>query len=134
MVVGISGQNTRMETAKRIEQVLLDAGVGPRQVRSTLAALCGISPQAVRAWYSGDTKRISPEYLAKIAEAYGISVEWLITGEGERRRSGNQIAGMLHSLPDAQRRALIDELVAELSSDEKLLFVRKALDGLDKPQ
>ena len=58
------------------------AGVPERQQRRALSDLCGVSPQAVAQWYSGDTKRISPEYLAQIARRYKVDLDWLITGRG----------------------------------------------------
>lgn len=71
-----------MNTADRIFQVVRDAGVPDRNIRSTLAKLCGISVQAVRDWSEGKTKNISHEHLIKIAARYRVSLDWLITGTG----------------------------------------------------
>lgn len=70
----------QMNTFLRIKKLVTGTGVADHKVRSTLAKLCGVTPQAVGEWESGKTKRISPEYLAKIAAEYGVSVEYLITG------------------------------------------------------
>ena len=71
-----------MTTIDRIKRALTRAGVPERQQRRALSDLRGISPQAVAQWYSGDTKRISPEYLAQIARRYKVDLDWLITGRG----------------------------------------------------
>lgn len=70
-----------MKTAERIEVLLRARGVKDRAVRIELAAVCGISPQAVGQWWT-TTKRISPDYLAKIAAKYKTTMEWLVTGKG----------------------------------------------------
>ena len=77
-----------MNTAERIKKLLKDAGVPERKVRRTLADLCGISYQAVKEWFDGSTRRISPEYLVLIADEYGSSVEYLISGAGAPYRDG----------------------------------------------
>lgn len=71
-----------MNTAERILKLLKDAGVPERKIRRTLADLCGISYQAVKEWFDGSTRRISPEYLALIADAYGTTLEYLVSGTG----------------------------------------------------
>lgn len=69
-----------MDVADRIMIVMKKNDVPERKIRRTLADLCGISPQAVKQWFDGSTKKISPEYLAKISETYGEPLDWLITG------------------------------------------------------
>lgn len=69
----------------RIFEVVTDEGVAKRSRRSTLARICGISPQAVRDWEEGATKNVRHEHIAAIAKEYGISIDWLITGQGERK-------------------------------------------------
>lgn len=79
-----------MSTADRIREVLDAAEVPDRQRRRKLADLCDISPQAVAQWFSGDTKKISPEFLAKIARQYRVDLDWLITGKGVMRPEVNE--------------------------------------------
>lgn len=74
-----------MNTPERIEKLLLDSGIPERQIRGELARVCGISVQAVGDWFKGSTRRISPEYLAMIAEEWGTTTDYLITG----RQSNN---------------------------------------------
>lgn len=71
--------------SQRIESLLTDAGVPLRKQRRTLADLCGITPQAVAQWFTGDTKKISPEHLEKIARKYDADLHWLIAGKGSMR-------------------------------------------------
>ncbi len=67
--------------SERIENTLRNSGIAPREVKRTLAVLCGISYQAVSQWFSGSTKSIDAVHLAKIANAYNVSLEWLVTGQ-----------------------------------------------------
>jgi transcriptional regulator with XRE-family HTH domain len=57
-------------------------GFQDRKIRRALANVCGITYQAVSQWFDDQTKRISPEYLAKIADEYGTSTDWLISEVG----------------------------------------------------
>lgn len=57
-----------------------------RKIKRTLADLCGITPQAVAQWFDGSTKRISPDYLAIIAQRYDVNLDWLVTGQGDKSR------------------------------------------------
>lgn len=70
--------------SERIESVLKQNGVPPREIKRTLSNLCGISYQAVSQWFSGTTKSIDSSHLAKIAKEYNISLEWLVTGVGSQ--------------------------------------------------
>lgn len=70
-----------MDTPDRILQLLRDKKVPERQIRKELAATCGITQQAVAQWFDRSTRRISPEFLAKIVARYGSSVDYLITGK-----------------------------------------------------
>lgn len=69
-----------MRTIDRINELLLSSGVPKHKLASTLAKLCGITTQAVYAWDSGETERISPEYISKIALRYGSTSDYLISG------------------------------------------------------
>lgn len=71
-----------MRTIDRIHRLLLDAGIPERQIRKELAKCCGISVQAVGDWYTGKTRRISPDYIAAIAHKWGSNSDYLIAGKG----------------------------------------------------
>jgi hypothetical protein len=75
-----------MTPAERILKLMKARGVPHRKVRSELAALCVISPQAVGDWFKEKTKKISSEYLVIIADRYDTTLEWLVTGKGEMDR------------------------------------------------
>lgn len=92
-----------MKTADRIEVLLRARGVKDRAIKGELAQLCVISPQAVGQWWT-TTKRISPAYLAKIANKYRTTMEWLVTGKGT----------MDSIVPQAALDLQIDELIAAL--------------------
>lgn len=70
-----------METIDRIEKLLKESGIPNRKVKRALSEACAISYQAVRDWFSGSTQKISPDYIAIIAEKWGSSSDYLITGE-----------------------------------------------------
>jgi len=73
-----------MNVTDRIVATVKASGVPDRKVRSTLAKLCGISPQAVKEWLDGKTKNIKHEHLIKIAGEYDVTIEWLLTGKKPR--------------------------------------------------
>jgi hypothetical protein len=54
-----------------------------------------VTVQAVAAWFTGDTKKISPEYLAIIAKHYRVDLYWLITGEGSPDRVRGRLSEMI---------------------------------------
>lgn len=72
-----------MNVTDRIELLLSSKGIGKRSIKPTLARICGISYPAVSQWFSGKTGSIRNENLQAIAKAFGSSVDWLISGEGE---------------------------------------------------
>lgn len=69
-----------MKTIDKITQVLDRAGVPVRSRRTELARVCGISYEAVRKWFSGDTTDIEAENLLRIASHYGVAVDDLLGG------------------------------------------------------
>lgn len=69
-----------MKTAERIEKLLLENGIEKRKIKSSLAKVCGITPQAVYQWFNDSTGRISPDYLDKIARHWGTTTDYLISG------------------------------------------------------
>lgn len=104
-----------MDAAKRLEGVLLDAGVKPRQVKSTMAKICGIKPQSVHSWFDGTTKSPSAEHLAKVAQAYGVNLYWVVTGKGPARSLNAK----------DEQEALILEILRRLPEDRRALALRQ---------
>jgi transcriptional regulator with XRE-family HTH domain len=82
-----------MNTIQRIEKLLIEHGVAPRKVRRELADACGVSYQAVRDWFNGDTQKISPDYLAIIAKKWGTTSDYLITGDKSGVEHAKAVAG-----------------------------------------
>lgn len=84
-----------MRPIDRIYEVVTETGVPERKVASTIARLCGISPQAVYAWRRGDITDISADYIATIARRYKTSSDYLISGhenEISRKRDDRDAA------------------------------------------
>lgn len=67
----------------RLERLVTDAGVPPRQVKGAIAKACGISYQAVAQWFSGDTKQPTADNLAAVCEKYNGNLMWVTTGRGK---------------------------------------------------
>lgn len=107
-----------MEIAKRMEAYLLDAGVKRHKVRSTIAKVCGISPQSVHQWFDGRTKAPSAEHLALFAGKYSLNLMWLVTGKGPQLANYSsdptiqQAIDLFRGLPPHLRTAGLQTLLA----------------------
>ncbi|MBZ3666242.1 LexA family protein [Pseudomonas monteilii] len=53
-----------------------------RKLKKEIARECGVTPSAVTQWVTGDSKSMKPENLFALAEATGVSAEWLANGTG----------------------------------------------------
>lgn len=60
--------------------------VGARGFKRDIATTCGVSYEAVRQWFAGDTGNIKNENLKAIADGYDTTVDWLLSGKGEPPR------------------------------------------------
>jgi transcriptional regulator with XRE-family HTH domain len=82
-----------MKITDRITKLVLarKPEIGPRGFKRDIATTCGVSYEAVRQWFAGDTGNIKNENLIAIAEGYDTTVDWLLAGKGEppSRKSGN---------------------------------------------
>ena len=74
-----------MKITDRITKLVLarKPEVGARGFKRDIATTCGVSYEAVRQWFAGDTGNIKNENLIAIAEGYGTTVDWLLSGKGE---------------------------------------------------
>lgn len=72
-----------MNITDRMTALLTARGVKPRSIKPELAKACGISYEAVRQWFAGETSSIKNEHLIAICRRYKTSVDWLLTGIGE---------------------------------------------------
>ncbi len=74
-----------MKITDRISKLVLarKPEIGPRGFKRDIATTCGVSYEAVRQWFAGDTGNIKNENLVAIAEGYDTTVDWLLSGKGE---------------------------------------------------
>lgn len=129
-----------MKTTDRITKLVLarKPEIGTRGVKRDIANTCGISYEAVRQWFAGDTENIRNENLVALAEGYDTTVDWLLSGKGEPPRRKDQARQALEEsnstpssaadavlkmltkhgkgLPDEARRQII-EAASEPASD-----------------
>lgn len=54
-----------------------------KKLKKDIARECGVTPSAVTQWITGDSKSMRPENLFALAQATGVSAEWLANGTGE---------------------------------------------------
>ncbi|MEE4662739.1 S24 family peptidase [Pseudomonas alliivorans] len=80
---------------------------GIRGVKRKISSTCGISYEAVRQWFAGDTGNIKNENLLAMAEGFDTTVDWLLIGKGDpprRSMATNVVVG------DFSRRLRDDEI------------------------
>lgn len=53
-----------------------------KKMKKEIARECGVTPSAVTQWITGDSKGMKPENLFALAQATGVSAEWLANGSG----------------------------------------------------
>lgn len=70
-----------MNIIDRIKRIMAEAGVPPRQIKPSIANICGVSYQAVNQWFSGEVANIRIEHLVEIARYLKVSLDWLVTGD-----------------------------------------------------
>lgn len=80
-----------MKTTDRITKLVLARRpeLGVRNVKRDIANTCGISYEAVRQWFAGDTENIKNENLVALADGYDTTVDWLLGGKGEPPRKAD---------------------------------------------
>ncbi|MCK9801440.1 Cro/Cl family transcriptional regulator [Pseudomonas sp. MAFF 302030] len=69
---------------------------GIRGVKRQISTTCGISYEAVRQWFAGDTGNIKNENLLAMAEGFDTTVDWLLIGKGDppsRSAQNNVLTG-----------------------------------------
>lgn len=92
-----------MRTIDRIEELMTKQGIPRRNIKRTLATICDTSYQAVRDWFNGDTKEISPKHLAAIAVKLNTTTDYLISGEISLKDPAKDAEDRINKLPiDAQ--------------------------------
>jgi len=132
-----------MKITDRITKLVLarKPEIGPRGFKRDIATTCGVSYEAVRQWFAGDTGNIKNENLVAIAEGYDTTVDWLLSGKGEppsrkivnEPKTGNKSAADLVKQMLAKHgrglseeaRARIAEVVEEVALESKSTNVVK---------
>ena len=69
---------------------------GVRGVKRLISNSCGVSYEAVRQWFAGDTGNIKNDNLLALAHSLDTTVDWLLEGVGEpprRRAMDNVVMG-----------------------------------------
>lgn len=101
-----------MKITDRITKLVLarKPEVGARGFKRDIATTCGVSYEAVRQWFSGDTGNIKNDNLSAIAEGYDTTVDWLLSGKGEPPR--RSIAGKA-SEPTKSAADLVQQMLAK---------------------
>lgn len=130
-----------MKITDRIAKLVLarKPEIGPRGFKRDIATTCGVSYEAVRQWFAGDTGNIKNENLVAIAEGYDTTVDWLLSGKGEppsRKATDAPKAGNYSSADlvkqmlakhgrglSEEARARIAEVVEEVAQESKLTNV-----------
>lgn len=100
-------------TAKRIFELAEEQGISDRSVRSTLAKVCGVSPQAIRDWSDGSTKNIKEEHLVAVAKFFKVSTDYLLTGRNQTPAldpESAELFELLEDLPGDERSAFVQML------------------------
>ena len=132
-----------MKITDRIAKLVLarKPEIGPRGFKRDIATTCGVSYEAVRQWFAGDTGNIKNENLVAIAEGYDTTVDWLLSGKGEppSRKGADATKAGNYSSADLvkqmlakhgrglseEARARIAEVVEEVALESKLTNVVK---------
>jgi transcriptional regulator with XRE-family HTH domain len=72
-----------MSLSQRLKDRRVDLGLDVKHV----ARQCNVSPSAVYAWESGDTKGLKPTNLVCVAEVLKTHEKWLAMGVGPKVRA-----------------------------------------------
>lgn len=112
-----------MDIAERIRIIMKECGL--KQV--DLANAASVNPAAISQIVSGKTNP-SAQTVQMIADAYGYSAEWIMTGEGEPRAQKNrkqQIMDLTAKMLQAEEESFISRVgaaLSELTPDEWEVF------------
>jgi phage repressor protein C with HTH and peptisase S24 domain len=82
-------------------------------VKRDIAKTCGISYEAVRQWFAGDTENIKNENLIALASSYDTTVDWLLSGKGEppRKAAGKGSPGQEASETDPSASEMVRKML-----------------------
>jgi phage repressor protein C with HTH and peptisase S24 domain len=60
------------------------AALNPSIKQADIAKRVGVKPPSVNGWFTGATKSLNGVTAARVAQMFGVSVQWLTTGEGPK--------------------------------------------------
>lgn len=119
--------SARPPLAERLYMLMKRSGVN----KSGLARICGVSPQASAKWFI--TGNISKDSAIKVAEAFGVSLAWLLGDE----TVGSDLPEDYNYKPEVldERHQTLLRLFDRLPESEKDLHIeslRAMVDNYDK--
>lgn len=97
--------------AGRLYQLMEKSGVN----KSGLARICGVTPQSAGKWFKSGS--ISKDSAMKIADAFGVSLSWLLGDDPEMDSLPDDFNFTPEMLDDKQR--LLLKLFSRLPESEK---------------
>jgi len=115
----------------RLEQVLMEAGVAKRQIRTKMASICGITPQAIAHWFSGSTSVPGAEHIAAIAAYYEVDLMWVITGDPN---GPTRVQGLLRNLALKKKKAAKQKMKIPKAQKMKIPKAAKKKNRKSKPR
>ncbi len=113
--------------AERLYLLMKRSGVN----KSGLARICGITPQATGKWFS--TGNISKDSAMKIANAFGVSLAWLLGDEPIDAELPEGYSYSPESLDDRHIELLrLFDRLPESEKDSHIESLRSTVDNYDK--
>lgn len=101
---------------------------GMRKIR--LAEAVGVKPATVTGWESGKIKKIEAENLHRLSTVLGVSVDWLMNGDGQfpSEKPPETAAPAAETLPperDPADEITLLELFRRLTNDQRRAVILK---------
>jgi len=72
-----------------IGQRIKSTRANKKLTQSALAAMVGVTREAVSQWESGDSKTVKPDNLLAVSDALEVDIRWLITGKVQKYTGNN---------------------------------------------
>lgn len=123
------------EIGERIAQLREQRGNPPQE---TVAHQLGVSYRAYQTWEAGDAKPSYPN-LEKLAEYYGVSEEYILTGSDDPAAARRAEAGQLDRietlvLENASRLEQLASAIDVLATSQMRVLLQAELDAQERTQ